>query len=96
MSEPKPRKPRDLTGPQQVCRIPPFRPGMWVKIKLGVPDLGGRVKRVKSLTCSITQPAQRVAVWRVVFDDLRCLEVHAIEREATAEETARAERGQRL
>ena len=74
--------------PQQVTRIPPYRPGTWVKIKdfdkreLGS-DLSGKVRRVKSLTCSITSPEQRLAVWRVHFDDGRCVEWHMIERPAT-------------
>lgn len=77
--------------PQQVTRIPPFRPGMWVKIKsfdtreLGS-DLSGKVRKVKSLTCSITSPDQKSAVWRVHFEDGRCLEWHMIERVATDQE----------
>jgi hypothetical protein len=74
--------------PQQVTRIPPYRPGMWVKIKdfsgrdAGA-DLSGKVRRVKSLTCSITSADQKFAVWRVHFEDGRCLEWHMVEREAT-------------
>ena len=74
--------------PQQVTRIPPYRPGMWVKIKdfdgreMGS-DLSGKVRRVKSLTCSITAADQKQAVWRVHFEDGRCLEWHMIERTAT-------------
>lgn len=79
-----------MTGdiPQQVTRIPPYRPGSWVKIKdftsheMGS-DLSGKVRRVKSLTCSITAPDQKSAVWRVHFEDGRCLEWHMIERQAT-------------
>lgn len=76
---------------QQVTRIPPYRPGMWVKIKnfdtreMGS-DLSGKVRRVKSLTCSITTPEQRTAVWRVHFEDGRCLEWHLIERLANENE----------
>lgn len=77
--------------PQQVTRIPPYRPGMWVKIKHFESrepgsDLSGKVRRVKSLTCSITSPDQKYAVWRVHFEDGRCLEWHMIERPATEAE----------
>ena len=49
------RRPPSLEGPQQVTRIPPFRPGNWVKVKdfsigeLGS-DLSGKIRRVKSIT----------------------------------------------
>lgn len=81
--------------PQQVTRIPPYRPGMWVKIKSFEPreagaDLSGKVRRVKSLTCSITSPDQKFAVWRVHFDDGRCLEWHMVERTATESEVRTA------
>jgi hypothetical protein len=82
--------------PQQVTRIPPYRPGMWVKIKqFETPqqtgaDLGGKVRRVKSLTCSITSPDQKHAVWRVHFDDGRCVEWHMVERTATDAEVRSA------
>lgn len=81
--------------PQQVTRIPPYRPGMWVKIKefeareIGS-DLSGKIRRVKSLTCSITSPDQKTAVWRVHFEDGRCLEWHMIERSATDSEVRTA------
>jgi len=82
--------------PQQVTRIPPFRPGMWVKIKRFDPrdvgaDLSGKVRRVKSLTCSITSPDQKHAIWRVHFEDGRCLEWHMIERVATDAEVRTAQ-----
>ena len=82
--------------PQQVTRIPPYRPGMWVKIKsfdareMGS-DLSGKVRRVKSLTCSITASDQKSAVWRVHFEDGRCLEWHMIERTATDAEVRSAQ-----
>ena len=81
--------------PQQVTRIPPYRPGMWVKIKAfdgreTGSDLSGKVRRVKSLTCSITSPDQKYAVWRVHFDDGRCLEWHMVERAATENEVRSA------
>jgi hypothetical protein len=74
--------------PQQVTRIPPYRPGQWVKLKQVEgrepgSDLSGKVRRVKSLTCSITSPDQKYAVWRVHFEDGRCVEWHMIERSAT-------------
>lgn len=82
--------------PQQVTRIPPFRPGMWVKIKQfdsreSGADLSGKVRRVKSLTCSITSSDQKYAVWRVHFEDGRCLEWHMIERQATEAEVRAAQ-----
>jgi hypothetical protein len=74
--------------PQQITRIPPCRPGQWVKLKTrdtsDVPaDLAGKVRRVKSLTCSITAPEQKRAVWRVHFEDGRCVEWYLVERPAT-------------
>ena len=81
--------------PQQVTRIPPYRPGMWVKIKefdareIGS-DLSGKIRRVKSLTCSITSPDQKTAIWRVHFEDGRCLEWHMIERNAMDQEVRTA------
>lgn len=87
-NNPKPRGSR----PQQVTRIPPYRPGMWVKLKDhdGHTEfdngLCGKVLRVKSLTCSITGPDQPFAVWRVHFDNGRCVEWHGIERVATESE----------
>ena len=74
-----------------MTRIPPYRPGTWVKLKAthngrGAPDLSGKVRQVKSLTCSITSAEQPTAVWRVHFHDGRCVEWHAVEREATESE----------
>lgn len=84
--------------PQQVTRIPPFRPGMWVKIKNFDPRdhngsgfLSGKVRRVKSLTCSITSSDQKYAVWRVHFEDGNHLEWHMIERRATEAEVRAAQ-----
>lgn len=81
-------------GPQKVTRVPPFRPGTWVKLKEFDPrepggDLSGKVRRVRSLTCSITSAEQRYAIWRVHFDDGRCLEWGRVEREATEAEVVR-------
>lgn len=87
---------RAASKPQQVTRIPPYRPGTWVKIKnisareTGG-DLSGKVRKVKSLTCSITAPDQKAAVWRVHFEDGRCLEWHMIERIATDQEVTLAQ-----
>ncbi len=86
-----------LARMQQVTRIPPYRPGTWVKLKqfdpreAGSGDLSGKIKRVKSLTCSITAPDQKNAVWRVHFDDGRCLEWHNVERIATDQEVRAAQ-----
>lgn len=84
-------------GQQQVTRIPPYRPGTWVKLKPIRPgrpaaDLSGKVRQVKSLTCSITEPLQFRAVWRVHFEDGRCCEWHLVERFATPDEIQTAER----
>ncbi len=78
--------------PQVVTRIPPYWPGTWVKIALGeeTRDLAGKVRRVKSLTCSITRPDQRRAQWLVHFDDGRHIKVEDVERPATEEEAYRA------
>ena len=83
-------------APQQVTRIPPYRPGTWVKLKQFDPrevgsDMSGKVRRVKSLTCSITSPDQKNAVWRVHFEDGRCLEWHMVERIATDSEVRSAQ-----
>ena len=86
--------------PQQVTRIPPYRPGTWVKLKnfnaneaqgLAPVDLSGKVRKVKSLTCSITNPEQKQAVWRVHFEDGRCAEWHMVERAATEAEVRTAQ-----
>ena len=85
-----------LDGRQKVTRIPPYRPGDWVKLKdfdngEFRSDLSGAVRRVRSLTASIASPDQKLAVWRVHFDDGRCVEWHQIDRLATEHE-ARAVR----
>ena len=93
------RKPADYHQVQQITRCPvledrPVRPGHWVKVKdleggeLGC-DLSGKVRRVKSLTCSITTPDQKRARWLYHFDDGRCLGVEMIERFATEDEVRR-------
>jgi hypothetical protein len=79
------------TRPQQITRVPPYRPGMWVRLKHfdpqpGPESLSGRVLQVRSLTCSITRPDQQYAVWRVHFEDGRCVEAQHVEREATEAE----------
>ncbi|MBM3459194.1 MAG: hypothetical protein FJX77_11755 [Armatimonadetes bacterium] len=89
-------RPRSSSKPQQVTRIPPYRPGSWVKIKSissreAGGDLSGKVRKVKSLTCSITAADQKAAVWRVHFEDGRCVEWHMIERLATEQEVASAQ-----
>lgn len=77
---------------QQITRIPSYRPGDLVKIKSFGPadadpaSLSGKVRRVKSLTCSITAPDQKIAVWRVHFDDGRCLTCDFIKGLARPEE----------
>lgn len=84
------------SGPQQVSRVPPWRPGMWVRLSKHAPEgLAGKVRRVKSLTASITTPDQRHSVWRVHFEDGRSVEWHLVERMATAEEIDAAARRRR-
>jgi len=82
--------------PQQITRIPPFRPGCWVKLRerQGFP-LSGKVLRVKALTCSITSPFQKAGLWRVHFEDGRSVEVHAVDRPAWEAEIAAAQRNGR-
>jgi hypothetical protein len=55
-------------------------------------DLSGRVLLVRQITCSISTPEQRRAIWRCHFADGRCVEWHRIERFATSAEIARATR----
>jgi hypothetical protein len=90
------RKPADFCKPQTLTRIPPYRPGMWVKLRdfagNGSEGLAGTVQRVKSLTCAITTPQQYRAIWRVCFECGRCCEWHLVERQATEAEIARASR----
>lgn len=82
--------------PQQVTRVPPYRPGMWVRVA-GDAWRGAvsKVRRVKSLTCSITSPDQTVAAWRVHFDDGRSTIPQMIDRLATREEALAAEAAER-
>lgn len=81
---------RDCNGRQQITRVPPYRPGDWVKIKDGLgSDLSGKIRRVRSITCSINSPEQKRAIWRVHFDDGRGLEWHLVERFATPTEVGR-------
>lgn len=74
--------------PPQVTRIPPWRVGSWVKLGMGAPaDLYGKVREVRSLTCSVRD----VATWRVSFNDGRSVEWHCVERFATEAEIKQAE-----
>lgn len=67
-------------GRQQITRIPPFRPGEWVRVKRGhVDGLSGTVQRVRSLTCCITSAEQVAARWLVHFDNGRYVEWQQIE-----------------
>jgi len=83
------RKKPSYDGRQQVTRIPPYRPGDWVKLKEldGNADrawgLSGRALRVRSITCSITEADQRRPIWRVHFENGRSVEWHMIDRLAT-------------
>ncbi len=86
------RQPPRKDGEQNITRIPPWRPGRWVKLKPEAPGgLGGKVRGVQSLTCAL-DPAGR-AIWRVHFPDGRCVRVEFIERFATETEVRRAEQG---
>ncbi|MDO8615308.1 MAG: hypothetical protein Q7T33_06175 [Dehalococcoidia bacterium] len=101
MSVPQPRQYRpQRVGPQQVTRIPPYRPGQWVRVcqflREGVVrGRQGKVRRVKSLSCAITGQNQAAAVWRVHFDDGFCVIPAQIERLATDEEIVAAEAAER-
>lgn len=94
------RKPPSYEGDQQISRLPhdngtPYRPGQWVKVRDfsdASPD-SGAVRRVKSLTCSITTPEQRRAIWRVHLEpDGRSVAASCVERHATIAERQKAER----
>jgi hypothetical protein len=86
--------PRNVDHPgyrQAITRIPPFRPGAWVKLRTVAGwDLSGKVLPVKALTCSITRPEQRLAVWRVHFAGGRSALASAVERPAWPDEIAAA------
>lgn len=70
--------------PQQVTRVPPYRPGMWVRLKSGL------IRKVKSLTASIRTSEQHAAVWLVHFEaDDRHVEWHGVDRQATEDEILR-------
>lgn len=74
-------------GDQQITRIPRWRPGLWVKLAHNAPEgLAGKVLRVKSLTCAITEPDQARALWRVHFENGRSVAWYLVERQATEEE----------
>lgn len=42
--------------------------------------LNGRLLRVRSITCSITDAEQRRPIWRIHFDNGRSVEWHLVER----------------
>ena len=91
----RPGRKQPTHGPQQVTRIPDWRPGRWVKIKVvAYIDLAGKVRQVKALTCSLD--ANEKALWRVHFHDGRCVPHRQIERFATEQEIAEAKRRQSL
>lgn len=82
---------------QRVTRVPPFWAGDWVKIR-PIPanqpgaDLSGKVRQVKSLTGTVSSPDQPRVVWRVHFEDGRCLLASWIDRHATETEIRQAGR----
>ncbi len=79
-------------GRQTITRIPPYRPGDWVKVKRDAPEgLASKVLQVRSLTCGIVK-ADALGVWRVHFVDGRCVEWKMVERFATADEVQKIER----
>lgn len=92
------RKPRRMDGPQQITRIPEYRPGDWVKISSNrtgaeqlAEDLAGKVRRIQSLTCTLSRHDEHRARWRCIFDDGRCVPVQAIARRATDAERAQGQ-----
>jgi hypothetical protein len=92
MSEGK--KARDMSGPQQITRVPPWRPGKWVRLKDYEPgangdSLSGKVRRVRSLTCSVTEQQNERALWRVHFDDGRQVTADLVLRFADEQEVPR-------
>lgn len=79
---------------QQVTRIPDYPPGSWVRLRADAGHgLGGKVRRVRSLACAVTETGER-AQWRVCFDDGRSVVVGQVERPATEAEV-RVVRGMR-
>lgn len=75
---------------QQVTRLPhrqrrALRPGDFVFVNGS--EYNGRPVEIKSVTCSITEWDQRVAVWYVHFRHGGSVEYHAVIRHATDEET---------
>lgn len=79
--------------PQQVSRLPVYRPGDWVRLKeTGRPDNpGGQVLRIKALSCCITSAAP--ALWKAHLDNGWLIECRDIERAATEAEIHRAQGG---
>jgi hypothetical protein len=97
MKAPLQSSPRGKGKPQIITRIPPYRPGQWIKLRQVPPgtrsaDLSGQVRCIRSLTCSITSPKQKFAIWRIHFEDGRCVDWHLAERLATEAEIAAARR----
>src|SRR5690242_15750172 len=81
----------DPDAPQQVLRIPPYQPGVWVKLKEfdSRDELSGAVKRIKSLTTNMTEAdvrEKKELIWRVHFDEGRALDYRKVERLATEAE----------
>jgi hypothetical protein len=48
--------------------------------------LNGRMLRVRSITCSITDAEQRRPIWRIHFDNGRSVEWHMVDRLVTDRE----------
>lgn len=78
-------------GAQQILKLPPFRPGHWVKIRdqQAPADLAGRIRRVTSLTYALREG--QPGVWKVHFRDGRCVDREFIQRFATEAEIQRAQ-----
>lgn len=97
VTEPLPNGKRGYK-PQQVTRIPPFRPGMWIKFKEFNSPLSGKTKRVKSTIATITSPDQKYAIWRIHVEHdegAGGIDWHLVERALTPSEVEALQRRRR-
>jgi hypothetical protein len=81
------------SGRQTLTRVPHWWPGEWVLIgPLGDGNpLSGKVAQVRTLTCSITSPDQRRAVWFCHLESGGSVRADCVLRLASASEIAAAE-----
>lgn len=89
----------DEGKPQRITRLPDakgrlIRPGDVVRLKdLGDDPLSGKLRRVRSLTCAVTERDQPRALWRIcLLPEGRSVAAEAVLRHATEEEERRCPR----